>query len=200
MQKPLKGWLLMTRQLILASQSPRRKELLDLLQIPYSIVTSNAEEKLIRNLSPAENVKWLAEQKVRAVAEQYPDAVVLGADTIVYYDGAYLGKPKDAEDAERMLSMLSGQTHSVLTGVCIKDGERCETFFEETEVSFWPLEEKEISAYIATGEPFDKAGSYGIQGKGALFVKQIKGDYYTVVGLPISKTMRMLKTFDLHSF
>ena len=115
----------MTRQLILASQSPRRKELLDLLQIPYSIVTSNAEEKLIRNFSPAENVKWLAEQKVRAVAEQYPDAVVLGADTIVLYDGAYLGKPKDAEDAKRMLSMLSGQTHSVLTGVCIKDGVRC---------------------------------------------------------------------------
>ena len=132
----------MTRQLILASQSPRRKELLDLLQIPYSIVTSNAEEKLIRNFSPAENVKWLAEQKVRAVAEQYPDAVVLGADTIVLYDGAYLGKPKDAEDAKRMLSMLSGQTHSVLTGVCIKDGERCETFFEETEVFFWPLKKR----------------------------------------------------------
>ncbi len=132
----------MTRQLILASQSPRRKELLDLLQIPYSIVTSNAEEKLIRNFSPAENVKWLAEQKVRAVAEQYPDAVVLGADTIVLYDGAYLGKPKDAEDAKRMLSMLSGQTHSVLTGVCIKDGERCETFFEETEVFFGLLKKR----------------------------------------------------------
>ncbi|MFN2745059.1 Maf family protein [Bacillus sp. z60-18] len=190
----------MTRQLILASQSPRRKELLDLLQIPYDIVVSNAEEKLSRNFSPAENVKWLAEQKVRTVSEQHPDAVVLGADTIVCFDGVCLGKPKDSDDAERMLNMLSGQTHSVLTGVCIKSNSRCETFFEETEVVFWPLEEKEISAYIATREPFDKAGSYGIQGKGALFVKEIKGDYYSVVGLPISKTMRMLKTFGFHSF
>ncbi|MFT0799893.1 Maf family protein [Bacillus swezeyi] len=190
----------MTQPLILASQSPRRKELLDLLQIPYSIVVSKAEEKLNRNFSPAENVKWLAEQKVRVVAEQYPDAVVLGADTIVCYDGVCLGKPKDADEAERMLRMLSGQTHSVLTGVCIKSNSRCETFFEETEVTFWPLEDQEISAYIATGEPFDKAGSYGIQGKGALFVRHIKGDYYTVVGLPISKTMRVLKQFALHSF
>ncbi|ASB88064.1 Maf family protein [Bacillus sonorensis] len=190
----------MTQPLILASQSPRRKELLNLLQIPYSIVVSDAEEKLNRNFSPAENVKWLAEQKVRVVADQYPDAVVLGADTIVCFEGVCLGKPKDAEEAERMLKMLSGQTHSVLTGVCIKSNSKCETFFEETEVTFWPLDEKEISAYIDTGEPFDKAGAYGIQGKGALFVKHIKGDYYSVVGLPISKTMRMLKRFGLNSY
>ncbi|MDA1477449.1 Maf family protein [Bacillus changyiensis] len=189
----------MTKPFILASQSPRRKELLDLLQFPYSIVVSETEEKINRNFSPEENVKWLAEQKVQEIAERYPEAVVLGADTIVCFDDVYLGKPKDTEDAERMLRMLSGKTHSVFTGVCIKSTDKSVTFYNETEVTFWPLEEEDISAYIKTGEPFDKAGSYGIQGKGALFVKQIKGDYYSVVGLPISKTMRMLKKFELHS-
>ncbi|MCY8505710.1 Maf family protein [Bacillus atrophaeus] len=189
----------MTKRLILASQSPRRKELLNLLQLPYSIIVSQVEEKLNRNLSPEENVQWLAKQKAEAVAKDYPDAVVIGADTIVCVDGECLGKPQDKEDAADMLRRLSGRNHVVLTAVSIQSHDHSETFYETTEVTFWPLSEEDIWTYIETKEPMDKAGAYGIQGKGALFVKKIDGDYYSVVGLPISKTMRVLKDFDIEA-
>ena len=186
----------MTRQLILASQSPRRKELLDLLQIPYSIVTSNAEEKLIRNFSPAENVKWLAEQKVRAVAEQYPDAVVLGADTIVYYDGAYLGKPKDAAEAHNMLRELSGQTHQVITGVTLTTMDRQTSFSVTTDVTFKSLTDSEIDYYVSHYRPFDKAGAYGIQEWiGHIGVTALNGSYFNVMGLPVQRIYEALRTF-----
>ncbi|MBT2574232.1 septum formation protein Maf [Bacillus sp. ISL-51] len=187
----------MTKRLILASQSPRRKELLDLLQIPYSIIVSHVDEKLNRNLSPEENVQWLAEQKAGAVAGENPDAVVIGADTMVCIDGECLGKPRDKKEAADMLRRLSGRSHQVITAVSIQARDRKKTFSETTEVTFWPLSEDEIQNYIETKEPMDKAGAYGIQGKGALLVKKVDGDFHSVVGLPVSKTMRALKEFNI---
>ncbi|MCM2582909.1 Maf family nucleotide pyrophosphatase [Bacillus stercoris] len=187
----------MTKPLILASQSPRRKELLDLLQLPYSIIVSEVEEKLNRNLSPEENVQWLAKQKAKAVADLHPHAIVIGADTMVCLDSECLGKPQDQEEAASMLRRLSGRSHSVITAVSIQAENQSETFYDKTEVAFWPLSEEEIWTYIETKEPMDKAGAYGIQGRGALFVKKIDGDYYSVMGLPISKTMRALRHFDI---
>ncbi|OQV48321.1 Maf family protein [Bacillus velezensis] len=187
----------MTKRLILASQSPRRKELLNLLQIPYSIIASRTEEKLNRNLSPEENVQCLAEQKAGAVLAENPDAVVIGADTMVCIDGECLGKPHDREEAAHMLRRLSGRSHQVITAVSIQAHYRKETFCDTTEVTFWPLSEDDIQLYIETKEPMDKAGAYGIQGKGALLVKKIDGDFYSVVGLPVAKTMRALKEFNI---
>lgn len=187
----------MTKRLILASQSPRRKELLNLLQIPYSIIASRTEEKLNRNLSPEENVQCLAEQKASAVLAENPDAVVIGADTMVCIDGECLGKPHDREEAAHMLRRLSGRSHQVITAVSIQTHDRKETFCDTTEVTFWPLSEDDIQLYIETKEPMDKAGAYGIQGKGALLVKKIDGDFYSVVGLPVAKTMRALKEFNI---
>lgn len=187
----------MTKRLILASQSPRRKELLNLLQIPYSIIASRTEEKLNRNLSPEENVQCLAEQKASAVLAENPDAVVIGADTMVCIDGECLGKPRDREEAAQMPRRLSGRSHQVITAVSIQTRDRKETFCDTTEVTFWPLSEDDIQLYIETKEPMDKAGAYGIQGKGALLVKKIDGDFYSVVGLPVAKTMRALKEFNI---
>ncbi|MEC1627259.1 Maf family nucleotide pyrophosphatase [Bacillus mojavensis] len=189
----------MAKPLILASQSPRRKELLDLLQIPYTIIVSEVEEKLNRNFSPEENVQWLAKQKAKAVADLNPGAIVIGADTMVCLEGECLGKPQDQDEAAAMLRRLSGRSHTVITAVSIQTANHSETFYDKTEVVFWPLSEEDIWTYIETKEPMDKAGAYGIQGKGALFVKKIDGDYYSVVGLPISKTMRVLKDFDVEA-
>ncbi|MFS0654681.1 Maf family protein [Bacillus sp. 179-C3.3 HS] len=187
-------------QFILASQSPRRKELLDLAGYSYEIHASQLKEEINRNLSPAENVQWLAEQKANDIHTKHPNAVVIGADTIVALDGTCLGKPKDQADASEMLQLLSGKTHQVLTGVTIQSENRKETFYESTEVTFWTLTQQEIDRYIKTGEPLDKAGSYGIQGKGALFVQKIAGDYFSVVGLPIAKTAKVLQTFGITPF
>ncbi|MDM5298946.1 Maf family protein [Bacillus pumilus] len=187
-------------QLILASQSPRRKELLDLAGFSYDIQASQLKEEINRNLSPAENVQWLAEQKANDIQKKHPKAVVIGADTIVAIDGKCLGKPKDQTEASSMLQLLSGKTHQVLTGVTIQSENRIETFYEMTDVTFWTLTQNEINRYIDSGEPFDKAGSYGIQGKGALFVQKINGDYFSVVGLPIAKTVKVLETFGITPF
>ncbi|MGE6629067.1 Maf family protein [Bacillus sp. NPDC077027] len=186
--------------LILASQSPRRKELLDLAGLSYDIKVSHIKEELNRNFSPAQNVQWLAEQKASDIRRFNPHAVVIGADTIVAINGQCLGKPKDEQEAKRMLHLLSGQTHQVLTGVSIQAENKTETFYEQTNVTFWELETEDINRYVASGEPLDKAGSYGIQGKGALLVKKIDGDYFSVVGLPLARTVRVLKTFGITSF
>lgn len=180
-------------ELILASSSPRRREILSLVYPSFQIITKDVDETVDPKLPPVEIVMNLAERKAKGVAEEYPDAFVVGADTIVYLDGSILGKPKDAEDAEQMLSRLSGTTHSVFTGVAICYKGKVDTFYERTDVTFWELTDDEISEYIKTGEPLDKAGSYGIQGIGATLVKEIHGDYYTVVGLPIAKLYRHLK-------
>ena len=184
-------------KLILASGSPRRKELLDKLQIPFQIITSNTDETISAHLSPEEAVVELASRKAMAVYNQYQDSAVIGADTIVALDGEILGKPKNREHAKMMLSKLSGRTHEVFTGVAVINNGQTSTFYEKTDVAFWELSENEVEHYLDSGEPFDKAGAYGIQGFGALFVKRINGDYYSVVGLPVSRLARLLRELKL---
>ena len=183
----------MQQRLILASGSPRRKELLSNLQIKFEVVVSEIEEIVDESLQPEEVVMDLAFQKANDVAKIHQDAIVLGSDTVVVFDGEILGKPTNEEDSFRMLKMLSGNTHEVLTGVSIISPQETITFYERTEVTFWELTDDEIYAYIASGEPADKAGSYGIQHLGSVFVKRINGDYFSVVGLPVSRTKRELK-------
>lgn len=183
--------------IILASASPRRRELLKFITEDFTVRVSDAEEVTDPALSAEETVKSLAVIKGEAVAEGFPEDTVISADTIVVLDGEILGKPKDEEDAFRMLSSLSGRTHEVFTGVCVLHSGRRLVFAERTEVSFFPLSEDEIRAYIATGEPADKAGAYGIQGKGCTLVKAISGDYNNVVGLPVAGLNRLLKENSL---
>ena len=179
--------------LILASSSPRRKELLELLGIPFQVRVSDVEETYQDGLQPEEIVMELARIKSIAVAETNKKSIVIGADTIVVSDGKVLGKPADKEEAISTLRQLSGKVHQVYTGVALIKTGNTHLFYEKTDVEFWPLEEKQIEQYVLTGEPFDKAGSYGIQGYGSLLVKRIEGDYFTVVGLPVSRLNRELK-------
>ncbi|NUK30771.1 septum formation inhibitor Maf [Parageobacillus sp. VR-IP] len=181
------------KQLILASSSPRRKQLLELANIPFQILASRIEEYVHEGEAPEQTVQSLAYRKAKAIATQHPNAYVIGADTIVVYQNNILGKPKTKEEAAQMLRMLSGQEHEVLTGVAILSPRGQALFVEKTKVFFWDLTEEEIAAYVESGEPMDKAGAYGIQGRAALFVKRIEGDYFTVVGLPLSRTVRELK-------
>ncbi|OQP06325.1 septum formation inhibitor Maf [Geobacillus sp. 46C-IIa] len=184
----------MPPRFVLASRSPRRKQLLEMMGWPFDVQESQADETIAPGTPPEEAVQTLARRKVEAVASSISDAYILGADTVVVYGGRFLGKPRTAEEAFHMLRLLSGQTHEVWTGVAIvtPNGEAV-SFAEKTAVTFWKLSEEEIAAYIATGEPMDKAGAYGIQGRAALFVKRIEGDYFTVVGLPLSRTVRELR-------
>ncbi|MGA4719232.1 Maf family protein [Fictibacillus nanhaiensis] len=183
------------KRLILASASPRRYELLSLTLLPFETYPSTLEEKMDLSLTPSRLVESLAEQKAADIFTQKPDCVVLGADTIVSYQNNRLGKPKDRIEAAEMLRMLSGQTHEVYTGVCLIDQTKKVIFSVKTSVTFYTLDENTIDWYLNTGEPFDKAGSYGIQGSGSLLVEKIDGDYFNVVGLPISKVVRSLKDF-----
>lgn len=182
---------------ILASASPRRKELLEKLGVEFEVRPARGEEKITKDL-PWEIVMELSRQKAQEIAEDAgADTVIIGADTIVSYEGEVLGKPADEQEAFRMLRLLSGKEHEVYTGVTIIDnrtGER-NTFFEKTKVFMYPLQESEIADYIASGEPMDKAGAYGIQGSGAKFIQKIDGDYYNVMGLPIGRVYQEIKTF-----
>ena len=179
--------------IILASKSPRRKELLSIITAEFEVIPAVGEERADRSLPPSEYVRELAYHKAAEIAALHPEDTVIGADTVVSVDGEILGKPKDCEDAGRMLSLLSGKEHSVFTGACIICKDRNAAFSEETKVRFFELSAKEIEDYIATGEPFDKAGAYGIQGIGALLVSGITGDYYNVMGLPVGRLSRELK-------
>ncbi|NMD70546.1 septum formation inhibitor Maf [Bacillus sp. DNRA2] len=181
------------QHLILASSSPRRKELLETLQLTFDISSSEADESYEPGTAPAQIVMELAVRKASDVAQRNPESFVIGADTIVVLAHQVLGKPKDKDDAIDMLTKLSGKTHSVYTGVAIVHGETWVQFYEKTDVTFWELTESEINVYIKSGEPFDKAGAYGIQGFGSMLVKQISGDYFAVVGLPVSRTVRELQ-------
>ncbi len=180
-------------KLILASGSPRRKELLEQIGLSVTVVVSHADETIPLELSPAEAVSHLASVKAAAVARDYPADFVIGADTVVALGEQILGKPSDQQEAKSMLQRLSGRTHAVYTGVAIRRGEKEHTFVEKTNVTFWELLEEEIDRYVDSGEPFDKAGAYGIQGAGAVFVKHLEGDYFSVVGLPVSSLYRHLK-------
>ena len=186
------------KKIILASQSPRRHELLDMVGIEHAVITSYCDENIVSD-GPADMVLKLSEIKAEGVAKNLSgDLLVIGSDTIVYFNGEVLGKPKNPEDAFRMLTELSGNTHSVFTGVTVidvKEGRR-ESFYEETKVTFYDVDEEEIRAYIATKDPLDKAGSYGVQGLGAFLVKRIEGDYFTVVGLPLAHLIRVLRSFS----
>lgn len=197
-------------QMILASASPRRKELLEQIGAEFVICPAKGEE-VITETDPSAVVMELSRQKAEEVAygvliynEQHADLatpqdiLVIGADTVVAYENQILGKPKDEEDARRMLTMLSGKTHSVYTGVTFvfidkegRTGEHC--FFEKTDVCMYPLKEEEIDRYIQSGDPMDKAGSYGIQGRFAIHIKEIRGDYNNVVGLPVAHLYQELQ-------
>lgn len=178
-------------RLILASQSPRRKELLGLLGIPFEIQVSQADETMAPGKDPASQVAEVSRRKAAAIAPSN-DAVVIAADTIVVCDGVILGKPADREDACRMLRMLSGKAHQVMTGMTVLYGDQIHTCTEVTDVYFRQLSEKEISRYVDSGEPMDKAGAYGIQGGAALFAEKLCGDYYNVMGLPVCRLTQVL--------
>lgn len=182
-------------QLILASRSPRRQELMHLLTNDFAVCPADVDESMPQGLSSVQYPVFLAEKKAYAVLTRFPDARVLGADTIVLCDGEIYGKPHDDADAARMLRALSGKTHQVITGVALLEGARADTFSVETLVTFYPLDEAEILSYVATGEPLDKAGAYGIQGAGAKLVKGINGDFYNVVGLPVGELFRHMRAF-----
>lgn len=178
------------KRIILASASPRRRELLNLTGLPFEIIVSDADETISENLSPEDTVKLLSLKKASAIKES---GIIIGADTVVSVNSVILGKPKDKEDAIRILKLLSGKTHQVYTGVTIKEDDYIDTFSVKTDVIFFPLSNKEIEEYVSKPECYDKAGAYGIQGYGGLFVKEISGDYNNVVGLPVSVLYRKLK-------
>lgn len=190
-------------RIILASQSPRRKQLLSQIGIKdFEILVPEADETFDPSLPPEEIVASICRKKgeaARALAGD-PEAVIISADTMVFLEGLRLGKPRDQVDAFTMLSALSGRTHQVRTGVTVSRGERMETRTETTSVAFRPLHQDEIWGYIRTGEPFDKAGGYGVQGKAALFVRKIEGDYFNVMGLPLFLLGGMLADFGVNLF
>lgn len=187
--------------MILASQSPRRRAILEGLGMPVEVRPADIDEARLPDEGACDLVRRLAAEKAAHVAASAPARpdVVVAADTVVWTEGgSVLGKPRDAAEARAMLASLSGRTHHVSTGVCLlalgDDGrERARrTFVETTDVEFWPLDEALVSAYVASGEPMDKAGSYGIQGRGSLLVRSVRGDYANVVGLPASRLVREL--------
>ena len=188
-------------KIILASASPRRAELLRQIGIDFEVQISGVSEEKIAGKDPAKLVEQLARAKALAVAKNRPQeqAVVIAADTVVCVDGMLLGKPKDAQDAKRMLRLLSGRSHQVLTGIAVVALPLGEVLshVEVTEVFMRPLSAAEINWYIASGEPFDKAGGYGIQGKAAVFVEKIAGCYFNVVGLPLAALWQLLKELNL---
>lgn len=179
--------------IILASASPRRKELLSMAGINYTCIPSDAAETVPEGLSASAIPEYLSGLKADAVFCQHPTDTVIGSDTIVYIDGRVLGKPGSKSEAYVMLKTLSGRKHTVYTGVTILSPGREDRFTSSTEVEFYELSDEEILNYIDSGEPMDKAGAYGIQGLGAVLVKRIIGDYFTVMGLPIAETVRRLR-------
>ena len=178
------------KHIILASASPIRKEILELADLKFDVMPSDAQE-ITTKTAPNEVVMELASIKAKDIYKKSEkQSMIVGADTVVAYQGQILGKPTDEADAKRMLTMLSGQTHEVYTGVCVIEDGKTKTFYEETKVTFYEISDEQIDRYIKTGEPMDKAGSYGIQGKAAVFIKGIEGDYYNVVGFPIARFLQ----------
>ena len=182
-------------QLILASQSPRRKELLGLFHIPFLIRAADIDETMDSSKSPYDEVARVSRLKAVATPREEDD-VVVAADTIVVCDGIVLGKPTDEEDAVNMLRLLSGKSHQVMTGLTVLRGDKCVTCTEVTDIHFRELSDPEILAYVRTGEPMDKAGSYAIQGGAALFATGMTGDYYNVMGLPVCRLWQALKAME----
>ncbi|MFN2636965.1 MAG: nucleoside triphosphate pyrophosphatase [Gemmatimonadaceae bacterium] len=180
-------------EVVLASASPRRRELLTLIGIPHRVLPANIDERVKGRESPRKHAERLAREKASAVARQHANAVTVAADTIVVIDRKILGKPANAVDAGSMLSLLNGRRHRVITAVAVSRGGNLLSAVEEVDVKFRKLSDDEIDAYIATGEPLDKAGAYGIQGYGATIVERIEGDYFAVMGLPLVKLVGLLE-------
>ncbi|MEA4870808.1 Septum formation protein Maf [bioreactor metagenome] len=178
--------------IILASSSPRRRELLSMIGLDYVIETSGEEEIQPHGLPPAEFVKTLALQKAQPIAALHPEDCVIGADTIVYLEGDILGKPHTPEVAKAYLMRMQGKSHVVFTGVAVLKNGKADVRHCETTVTFAPMTELEIDRYVATGEPLDKAGAYGVQGPGGVFVERVEGNYFNVIGLPLPTLYNML--------
>jgi septum formation protein len=180
-------------RVVLASSSPRRRQLLNLIGIAHEVRPANIDETMRPRETPRRHAERLAREKAIAIAKRDPDLITIGADTIVVVNRKVLGKPRDAEDAARMLALLSGREHVVTTAVAVSRGKKLRSAVEEVRVTFRRLRGDEIEAYIATGEPMDKAGAYGIQGYGATIVERIEGDYFAVMGLPIVRLVGLLR-------
>jgi septum formation protein len=186
-----------TPRVILASQSPRRRELLTLVGIPHTVRPADIDETYLPGEQPGAHAERLAREKAAVVAREEPDAVVIGSDTIVVVDGDVLGKPRDEAQAAEMLRRLSGRSHVVMTAVAVQWRGVELSAVEEVGVTFHPLTDEEIAAYIATREPMDKAGAYGIQGYGATIVERVDGDYFAVMGLPLQRLVRLMERLEL---
>ena len=186
-------------QIVLASGSPRRRELLQRIGITdFDVRVPQTEENFPEGLSPSEVVEYISREKAASAAQLCTaEEIVITADTLVFLDQARLGKPRDEADALRMLTALQGRHHTVCTGVTVRRGDDILTQSETTHVYFRPASEAELRAYIATGEPMDKAGAYGVQGKGALLVEKLDGDFFNVMGLPVLRLSRMLAHFGV---
>jgi septum formation protein len=182
-------------EIILASKSPRRKQLLALCGVDFKVREADIDEILDESCSKVEAIEKIAMHKALTVFNHHHNALIIGADTIVIVNDEVLGKPADHEHAKVMLRKLSGQTHLVITGVCMMDKNKSKVFSSVVEVDFCVLDEKEIEDYVNSGEPMDKAGAYGIQGLAAPFITSIRGDYYAVMGLPVSKVYEHLKNW-----
>lgn len=181
--------------LILASKSPRREKLLKDAGLDFIVRPSNIDEEISQKLRPNDLALKLAEMKARHIANLNPNDIVIGADTIVVFEEQSLGKPKDEKDAYRILKLLSGETHTVFTGVAIIKGDKVKSFVSSADVTMKKLSDIEIKKYIETNEPMDKAGAYGIQGKGGALVDHYKGDVFTIVGLPLKQLLKALDDF-----
>src|SRR3989344_6268006 len=190
------------KTIILASSSPRRKEILEKTGLPFIIDPSNSDEDMTQNLEPKDLAKALSLAKAKDVAKRHKNAIVIGADSIITLNGKVLGKPHTEERAIEMLTELSGSIHSAITGYTIIDTDSGKIVSDavETKIYFRKLTQDEIKNYVATGKPLDKAGAYAIQGKGALFVEKIEGDYYNIMGLPLSAVVEKLKEFGVRGF
>lgn len=189
----------MSKRLILASGSPRRKELLEELGFEFEVIPSDAEEEHRSDVSLTELCELNAEIKTSAVAAKYPDAVVLGGDTLVYIDDEPLGKPKSREEAVAMLERLSGRAHKVCSGMCLIEGDRVQPFHEVTDVVFKNIDQEVIESYMRRVNVMDKAGSYAVQECGEMIIEKVDGDFSNVVGLPQQKVLEQLRAFGLQS-
>ena len=190
------------KQIILASASPRRKKLLEQIGLKFTVVVNKHQEKMNPRLKPRGQAEFLSKQKAQAIVDRYKNAIIIAADTLVVFNDQIIGKPTSPYDAKRILRMLSGKTHRVITGYTIIDTatKKSLTYSVETLVFMKKMSIKEVDAYIKTGEPLDKAGGYGANEKGALFVEKIAGDFFNVVGLPIFAVAQDLKKFGIGMF
>lgn len=180
-------------RVVLASASPRRRQLLDLIGIAHEVKPANIDETMRAGEAPRRHAERLAREKATKIATRDPDLITIGADTVVVINRKVLGKPRDVGEAVKMLSQLSGREHTVITAVAVARGKKLRSAIEEVRVKFRRLREDEIEAYVATGEPMDKAGAYGIQGYGATIVECIDGDYFAVMGLPLARLTALMR-------